>query len=251
MSNVYVLKLSEVTSSDLDEVKKLGKTDRLIMITERDATMKCYLYPLFHSLKVQPEFISFDCTDDSAMLFFLGLQCAGVSGDFNIIMKNSTLEKMSGITFENGKGNVTINVAASMKDALAFKQQKKVATQNSNEGSKRGRKPKTLDLPSAEKNIESETLSDSSNEIPDMTKEEADKELANLKYPPAPEELKRMLAPKGLTNYADAIAECLRNSQGGVFMSFQIQMQIHLGKEKSEKFCSMLEDEYDELKKLL
>lgn len=255
--SLYVTTLNEISKKELIEAKKMNKADQFVIIAPEGATITCEMYPLFHSLKVQPEFIS--ASDDSELttLFLLGMLSGRNCDVFNIVSTEPYVVALDGLIINTGKSTTTINIYSNIKEAILSKGKRVMKKADIVNSETESITEEIIEETDDEDYNNDDYYDDSSSE--ELSDEDVDNDIAQEvaeendgepELDEASPELIDALSMLGLSKYANEIATCLNQSESGAFMSFHVKLKIYLGKEIADNICNLLEDEYDSLKSL-
>ena len=259
--NVCVMKLNEVTPTDLEEAKKLSKGDRLIFLTDSQGTMSCFLLPLLQSLKIVPEYVVVDGNSIASTIFFMGLQAADINGNYYIISKDEEFSDLNGMAYQHGKNTIKVFVVDNfIKVGTGKSTNTSLPKTQKNKVTKKDKAVAELNLP--EITIDSldkkENSAESTQNITKETSlaikessptEEFDFSVFNL--PPAPAIFVKEMSKYGLEKYADILAKCLAEASPKLFMTFEFIVETYVGKERAKSITSCLENDYDSLKLMI
>lgn len=240
------MKMDEVTTDDLVAAKNITKNNRLLLLTDEAGTMTCFLYPLLTSLKVTPEFIPLNEDIDAVSLaFLLGTQCNNINGTLYLISNDTKLHSLNGIKFSTEKGTITVQIAASFDDVIPTKGRRSQGTV------KKENVTENAITPAPFSNIENETC-------PQESQEQTDTDTISeepIIYEDAPEDFCSLLRslPSGteMEQYANVLAESIRNTTDGFMSSLEFQIKMRLSPEMAKLFSPILEEHIEELKSTL
>ncbi len=239
--DLYVLNLSETKIEDLEELKKIPKTNKLLFLTDEVGNMSCFFYPYLKQLKMEPEFYSIP-TDEAqvAIAFLLGYHAAKIDGTVYLISCDPSLYLMIACLTFVEKGEINIVVAESVTDALSKKKTPE----------KKGVKTNAEITPNSNNN-EASVFNLVQTGQPNEEKKQ-DEGLAKEYVPASPEFVRRLSSinrtdNKYLKEYSAQIEDAVKETPPDCPLALELQLSIRLGEEISGFVYPLISDSFEEL----
>lgn len=236
MGNLFVLDTQTLNEADWQALKKIDKSDNLILMVSQSGMLPYQIIPHLFSLKKEPEVYPLMDLKPLPLSFFLGMQCATLSnGKCYVVSTRTDLNNLNDTEIEYGKISIKVSLFDTLEAALLDKK---------NDKSKKSKAETTtsLSLSSIENGVEESPIREEDDSVSDIRGSLAlsDAFIGLLK--------RFSTADVSLVEYKEIIAECVLDSSEGVISAFKYMLKIKLGDDLGEKVYDLLGEHIEELK---
>lgn len=267
--DIYVMELDKLNSENLEEAKKITSKNRLLLLTDENGTMSCFLYPMLKALKVDPEFFPFTSTSPVLLAFFLGCQVADAEGNLFIITDvPDKYTDFKGTSFETNKGIISLYITDSISNALQLKKGAKSRASADNSTTNQSdfvNEPEDQPFMDADPEFDSEVpeLEMEDEDLSENQEDSFDEEIQSEEPDSIPDDDETEYSPASAAfiaalnqidsgnllfkKYPEIIEEAIRQTPDTYIPALEMQLNMRLGEKNGELLYPIIEKHFDQL----